>query len=178
MKTIKDSTVHEKGTCIFDRFFYHAYSHPMYRAHEPRVPRSMVSPHPYQVSYDVWAKVIKRYFELIFEKLLEGGKIDLPSGLGSIELGMVKRLGPAFLAYKAKQSRDNMSYVPTLFWYKDKGKHNCTIKNKRILSMQFYKPTFMKLLNMSRKDPYMAFKYVKDPASDNVYVSSIKKFRR
>ncbi len=178
MKTIKESTAHESGGYITDRYFYHAYSHPTYRTSEPRIPRSMAVKHPYQVDYNVWKKIIKRYFELLLEKLLQGGKIELPSGLGSIELGMVKRLGPSFLAFKAVPSRDNMSYVPTLFWYKNKGKDNCSIKNKRILSMQFFKPTFMKILNMSRKDPYMAFRYVKDPASDNVFVSSIKKFRR
>ena len=177
MKTIESST-YVDNSVITDRYFYHRYSYPMYRNHQPRIPRSMATDHEKSIPYETWKLIVKTYFQFLLEDLIKGLRIDLPFGFGQIELGMVRRLSPKILKFASSAERENMSYVPTLFWLKGKEKNNCRIKNKKILAMEFHKPAFMKLFRMVQSDPFMPYKYLKDPASDNLYISSKKKFKR
>lgn len=172
MKTIID-TFKNKSIKITDRYFYHTYSYPMYRTQHPRVPKSLVVEHPYQISYEDWSNVVKVYFDEILKELMTGVEVKLPLGMGTIQLGVIRRLKTEKI-----KGRDNTAYLPTLFWFKSKKQYNCTIKNKKILRMEFAKPTFMYLFRMIKDDPYSVFKWYKDPYSDNLFVNSKSKVQR
>lgn len=164
----------KKTSKLTDRMFYQTYSYPVYRNQHPRITKSQVIEHPYQLTYEVWKEVVKVYFEEILNYLMETGeKLMLPNGMGAIQLGVIRRLKTEKI-----KGRDNSAYLPSLFWFKDKGNHKCTIRNKKILMMQFAKPAFMKLFKLVKDDPFTAFKWYKDPYADNMFVNSISKVQR
>lgn len=171
MKPLRE--VFKDTSKITDRHFYQTYSYPVYRTQHPRINKSQVIEHPYQLTYEKWKEVLSVYFEEILQHLMTGEELILPMGMGGIRLGVIRRLKTERI-----KGRDNTAYVPTLFWFKAKKGYGCTIRNKRILRLEFARPTFMRLFRLVKDDPYSVFKWYKDPYSDNMFVNSLSKVQR
>lgn len=108
----------------------------------PYIRKEDISTHEYKLDKNQWKAIIKCYFELVIEYLLEGHPFKIPHGMGVLQMRKSKSYPPDRQKSKLQgklivhKNLHTDGYRPLLKWYRNKNT-GCSFK-----FMNYYKFNF------------------------------------
>ena len=82
----------------------------------PYIKKEDSSDHKYSLTFRQWQEIIKVYFEVLLEKLIEGHQIVLPYNLGILQIMREKRSKRR--GDKLFRNLHTFGFSPTIAWYR------------------------------------------------------------
>ncbi len=124
----------------------------------PYFPKAEMTNHKFTIAYPEWLAVIRRYYELVQEDMINGNHFIPPYGLGFFQLRKHKVPGKSVIKGKPFKNLHTDGYLVTLKWYK----YNYTDRKftlSPVLSCRMVETFSKRLYRKIMENPQLIYRY-------------------
>ena len=164
MKTEKTKTPVKKYISLIELYLHYRYKWYNINSNTipiPYFPKTEISEHKYKLSKQEWVKIIYAYVDLLIELIIQGETIQLPLGLGYLQMIKRKVKYDRLEGDYARFIMDRLDgYSPKVTWLKSVTNHNIVFKNKSMFSIVMIKNVYLnKVIKALKADRSLIYRY-------------------
>jgi len=82
--------------------------------HAPYIPLKESTNHEFSLTFPEWKELVKAYWDIVVDELIEGNQFELPKELGHIQ--MMKKMGNQIRQNKLYRNNHTGGYSPFVVW--------------------------------------------------------------